>query len=271
MVDQPLYTLHYFPFSLYSLTVRFGFVLGETLNPDTAPRVRVRLVNLHREDHLSEPYLTLVNTKGEVPVLTSPALPASLDDSQNISAWLCEMQPELIPREHEEDITRLMEKICSLQAIPLVLTAEDRQWGVPNEAAALLERNGLSPKYRRALEINSVFHDSIFNGSLDPDNVAEAEERALDFMQELVEVLNQHHHSQGNKPWIFGARPTILDAHVTALAARLMDVDRADLLPDEVQEYARGVIASPEWRKVTNGRPTVWNESLGKVAEFDML
>lgn len=66
MVDQPVYTLHYFPFSLYSLMVRFGFVLGESLNPNTAPKLKVRLVNLHRGDHLSEPYLTLVNTKGQV-------------------------------------------------------------------------------------------------------------------------------------------------------------------------------------------------------------
>lgn len=66
MDARPLYTLHYFPFSLDSLTVRFGLVLGETLNPIMAPRVKVRLVNLHRDEHLSEPYLTLVNTKGEV-------------------------------------------------------------------------------------------------------------------------------------------------------------------------------------------------------------
>lgn len=95
-------------------------------------------------------------TKNQVPVLTSPALPASLNDSRSISSWLCKMQPELIPEEYEEDVARLMGDICSLQVIPLVSTAEDRQWGVPNGAAALLEKSGLSAKYRRALEINSV-------------------------------------------------------------------------------------------------------------------
>ncbi|KAK7408865.1 hypothetical protein QQX98_008988 [Neonectria punicea] len=265
---EPVYTLHYFPFSLHSLMVRFGFVLGESLNPDTAPRLKVRLVNLHREDHLSEPYLTLVNTKGQVPVLTSPALPASLDDSRAIAQWLCKRQPELMPEEHEEVILSLMEKIYSVQALPLVISAEDRQYGLPNQAAALLEKNGLSPKYRRALEISSIFHETTNSSSLDPDNVTEAEEGALEFMHELVEVLRDNNRG---RTWIFGDQPTILDAHVTALAARLMEVDREDLLPEEVQAYARSVIDTPEWKRTTGGRPTTWDDSLGKVADFEII
>lgn len=66
MDNRPVYTLHYFPFSLYSLMVRFAFVLGETLNPDTAPKVEIKLVNLHREENFSETYLTTGNRKGEV-------------------------------------------------------------------------------------------------------------------------------------------------------------------------------------------------------------
>lgn len=76
MADEtpPVYTLHYFPFSLYSLMARFGFVLGQTLNPETAPRLHVRLVNLHRDENYSEPYLTRVNQKGQVsPVSPVPA------------------------------------------------------------------------------------------------------------------------------------------------------------------------------------------------------
>ncbi|KAL6410364.1 Thioredoxin-like protein [Ilyonectria robusta] len=95
-------------------------------------------------------------TRPKVPVLTSPHLPASLDDGQSVALWLCKEQPELVPEEHEEVISYLMDKIYSLQAISLVLSEENQQYGFPNEAAALLEKNGLSPKYRRALEINSI-------------------------------------------------------------------------------------------------------------------
>ena len=56
--------------------------------------------------------------------------------------------------------------------------------------------------------------------------------------------------------WIFGHHPTILDAHATALIARLIDVERYDMLPDEVQDYARRVIATPEWKEAIKGRST---------------
>lgn len=64
--EKPLYTLHYFPFSLYSLMVRFGFVLGESLNSETAPNVEIRHVNLQKEENLSESYLTEISPKGQV-------------------------------------------------------------------------------------------------------------------------------------------------------------------------------------------------------------
>jgi hypothetical protein len=68
MTEQSEFTLHYFPFSLYSLMVRFGLTLGQKLNPETAPRVQVKLVDLQQEDNLSESYLS-VNSKGQVTTL----------------------------------------------------------------------------------------------------------------------------------------------------------------------------------------------------------
>lgn len=64
--ENDVYTLHYFPFSLYSLMVRFALVLGRRLNLETAPNVEIKLVNLHRDENFSEEYLTLVNSKGQV-------------------------------------------------------------------------------------------------------------------------------------------------------------------------------------------------------------
>lgn len=87
-------------------------------------------------------------------------------------------------------------------------------------------------------------------------------------MSDLEEVLSQRGDA---RPWIFGDRPTILDAHATALTARLMDVDRDDLLSEAVREYARGVMATPEWNMVTHGRRTVWDVSIGHVADLNPL
>lgn len=165
---------------------RFGFVLGQALSRESAPKLEVRLINLHRGEHLSEPYLTQVTCKGQVslarpldarcnaehsapsglggllltwaqvPALTSPALESTLDDSRDIAKWLCERQPELLPEEHRETIEHLMDKLYSFHGKALLVPPEDRKHGVPNQAAAMLESTDLSEYHRRALEMKSI-------------------------------------------------------------------------------------------------------------------
>lgn len=53
--------------------------------------------------------------------------------------------------------------------------------------------------------------------------------------------------------------------------ARLIDMTRDDLLSDAVREYTSGVRETEEWKRVTLGRPTVWEESIGSVAELSIL
>ncbi|KAL7938037.1 hypothetical protein V8C35DRAFT_290677 [Trichoderma chlorosporum] len=267
-VENDVYTLHYFPFSLYSLMVRFGLVLGRRLNPATAPRVEIKLVNLHREDNFSELYLTSVNSRGQVPALTSPALASPLIDSYDISKWLCEKQPELVPEEHREVIQNMMGILYSFHAVTLIVGPHERKHGIPNQAAELLEKKDLTERHRRALEMKSVFHDMFHSDIFTPSNIAEVEAKARGFMQELDAILRERSQDQ---LWIFGDKPTILDAHAAALIARLMDVNRQDLLTDSVQEYARGIFASDEWDEVTHGRTTLWNVSLGHVADLNPL
>ncbi|KAL7796500.1 hypothetical protein V8C37DRAFT_400258 [Trichoderma ceciliae] len=267
-VENDIYTLHYFPFSLYSLMVRFGFVLGRKLNPETAPKVEMKLVDLHREENFSEQYLTLVNSRGQVPALTSAALLSPLTDSHDISKWLCEKQPELVPDEHRETIQSTMDKLYSFHAMTLTIGPDEKKHGIPNQAAELLEKKDLTKTHRRALELKSVFHDLCHNNMFTPDSIKDVEDKARGFIQELDMTLNEQGRGQ---PWIFGERPTILDAHATALIARLMDVDRQDMLTERVQEYARGIFASEEWDEVTHGRTTLWNVSLGHVADLNPL
>lgn len=67
--DAPSTTciLCYYPFSIYSILTRFAFALGQTLNPDKAPVLEVRLINLQQDENLGEDYLAL-NSKGQVRV-----------------------------------------------------------------------------------------------------------------------------------------------------------------------------------------------------------
>lgn len=64
---SPTCILCYYPFSIYSILTRFAFVLGQTLNPDKAPVLEVRLINLQQDENLGGDYLAL-NSKGQVSV-----------------------------------------------------------------------------------------------------------------------------------------------------------------------------------------------------------
>ncbi|KJZ75799.1 hypothetical protein HIM_04956 [Hirsutella minnesotensis 3608] len=266
--SRAVYTLHYFPFSLYSLMARFAFVLGRELNPATAPTLEIRLVSTLNQDNLSEAYLTQVNKKGQVPALTSPALESTLDDSYAIAKWLCKRQPELLPEEHRETIERLMDKLYTFHAKVLLEPPENQKHGVPNQAAAMLESTELTEGHRRALEIKSLFHDTFFSWTLDPNGIVKGQEQAREFLRELDVLLGENGEE---KKWLFGPKPTILDAYAWTLVARLMEWNRFDVIPERVRRFTEKVLKTEEWNKVTHGRPTRWTESVGDVAKLNPI
>lgn len=91
-----------------------------------------------------------------MPALTSPALASPFTDSYDISKWLCEKQPELIPEDHREIIQKMMEKLYSFHAMTLTIGPDERKHGILNRAAELLEKKDLTERHRRALELKSV-------------------------------------------------------------------------------------------------------------------
>lgn len=58
-------TLYYSTYSLYSILVRHALQLGRTLDSDSAPDVRLHLVDMLKDEHLGEAYLK-VNPMGQV-------------------------------------------------------------------------------------------------------------------------------------------------------------------------------------------------------------
>lgn len=88
-------------------------------------------------------------------------------------------------------------------------------------------------------------------------------------MQDLTALLQ--HRSESHATWLFGSDPTILDAYATVFTLRLIDLKREELTTAELREYALRVKETPEWTKTTHGRPTLWNASLGPVADFNPL
>jgi hypothetical protein len=61
--------LYYFPFSIYSIMVRFTILIAlRDRSPSTRElaKIKYRLVNLHRNETLEEDYILHVNPRGRV-------------------------------------------------------------------------------------------------------------------------------------------------------------------------------------------------------------
>ena len=156
--EDASYVLYVFPFSLYSLMVRFTVSLGTAAAPGDAshPIIERRLVNLHRDDNVAEWYLTRISSKGQVPAMVGGRLSAPLTESLDISKFLCEYHFQgLMPSRFRETMDDLMGRLHEINGMSLSVTASADEFpeGIPIASVdELLSRDDISPEYRAALE-----------------------------------------------------------------------------------------------------------------------
>lgn len=154
--NDPHYVLYVFPFSLYSIMVRFTLALGNTYyKPSRGLVVENRLVNLHEDEEMTEWYLK-INPKGQVPAMTANVLPSPMPDSLDMSYHFVEhYYPGLLPEAHRQLIQDLLSKIHDIEGSSLTIKEPRKELTieVPNPGLdELLARTDISNEYRRALE-----------------------------------------------------------------------------------------------------------------------
>ncbi|KAE8381938.1 hypothetical protein BDV26DRAFT_288914 [Aspergillus bertholletiae] len=252
--------LYLFPFSLSSIMVQFTIAVAlqnKFSSSRELTKIKYLLVNLHRNENLGEDYLLRVNPKGKVPALTAKSIPAPLTDSLSISYWVCEQQPSLIPETHRTTIQRLLSQLHRIQT--------DNN---PNPVVDdLLARNDISPQYRRALE----YKRDCDRKQIEPNLDNKTEEGMTDQARRLFsEVVVEYRKFSHGGMWIFGDKtgPTVLDTHVVVFIVRLIDIHLEDLVPRQLQTYAKAIMELPEWKTVMRGMPTIWNPSLGPIDQL---
>lgn len=282
--DGGPFTLLVFPFSLYSIMARFAIELGKEYHqgPNGSPNIVHKLLNLHRDENLSEWFLTEINPNGQVPVMTrewrsgsaKPHLEVT-PESTAISKFFGEnFFPGLLGGQYKGDVDRLLGQLHQIQAFSLSIKSPTEQQAVevPDPGLNdLLARADISDKYRRALEYKKEHYDDNLAYALRPENIAKAKAQAADLFNQLLLLYKQHHSGpateQEQNVWLFGAAtgPTILDAHAVALIARVDDAGQPELVPEELLTYARRIRSLPAWEAVNHGRKTIWNTTYGHV------
>ncbi|KAL2867610.1 glutathione S-transferase family protein [Aspergillus lucknowensis] len=255
--------LYVYPFSIQSIVVQFTIglaVRGRLRPPRDLAHLSYRLVNLEKNENLQEWYLLQVNPLGRVPTLTIKSSPEPMTDRLSIIYWVCEQCPALLPHVHRAEIRRLITQLHEIF-----------EWFNSSNPAVedLLTNHDITPAHRRALEYKQECQRKqremvALNMS---DGYSMTNETRV-FLREIVQQRNEHSHGSA---WIFGdSGPTVLDAHVVAYIARLIDIGLEDLVPPELRVYAETIMTMPEWHEVMKGRPTVWDPLLGDIDELEI-
>lgn len=71
--------------------------------------------------------------------------------------------------------------------------------------------------------------------------------------------------------YLFGDKPTLLDAHAAAFLAHLIDLQRLDLLSNPiVRDYVLGITSTTEWQHITQGLRTASDERVESVEGLNL-
>ncbi|OAP60326.1 hypothetical protein AYL99_05328 [Fonsecaea erecta] len=254
---SPIYTLHHNHFSICSIMVRYTVALrGAPQDAASEVPIQEQSVDIFHEEQLSEHFLTNINPKGQVPVLTSPALPAPIADSMDITRFLAQRYPTLIPAAHAEEIHARLDALHALNYFSLSFPGRDHvAQGFKAAVQKRLDDPTISPTYRDALNYKMSILERDKIGGLKPGQPELMSERAHNLLREYEDILPK---TEAGGPWLFGlTQPSALDAHLVVFVARMRDVGRAAIVPPVVGDFVDRAMARPEWVAIMEGRKTM--------------
>ncbi|KJZ71915.1 hypothetical protein HIM_08671 [Hirsutella minnesotensis 3608] len=251
------FELYSAPYSVRAIIVRLTYAMrGRPREgyPDMTLRIKSISLSPQNPEHLDEAFLCNVNKLGQVPVLVNKgALGAPMPQTLDISWYLCDWYPDLLPREHEAQIRRLLEELHAINYAVLTFGPDAALLrGSMGRVDGLLGRRDISAAHREALELKARhMRDSAHGFTM--DGLRRHEERSRGFLAKIVEVRGRF----GDDAYIFGPRPTVLDAHVLPFIGRLCDRKRADLVDQRLASWFQAFKSGSMWREVVPGETTL--------------
>lgn len=169
------YTLYHNYYSICSIMMRYLVrIRGEPKDDASAMDIEARNVDIFSEEQFSEEYLCRINPHGQVsvpderifidlvlkivelkvPVLGSPvAFSFPVNQTSQISTYVSERHPNLLPPAHAAEITRLVNKMHELNFFTLSFRGSPKlASGFADAALRRLQDDTISDEYRKALE-----------------------------------------------------------------------------------------------------------------------
>ncbi|KIX09698.1 uncharacterized protein Z518_00779 [Rhinocladiella mackenziei CBS 650.93] len=174
-----------------------------------------------------------------------------------MTQYLHEYYPSLYPSHLAVQINKLLAQLHEINYFSLTYTRRpDRASDMLNAVEKRLADPGISKKYRTALEHKRKVILSTRAPALDASFIKKEEDKTVAFLSQVTAVMDAS--CNENAPWIFGTEvPTALDAHMIPFLARLVDVDRENMLGSTSRRYLEMAMETRIWTDTMQGRRTV--------------
>ncbi|KAH8698730.1 hypothetical protein BGW36DRAFT_426422 [Talaromyces proteolyticus] len=277
--EEP-YVLYRNTWSIRSLMIRLTLISTEEHPQQPNITIKQKEVDIIHGEQLDEWFLCHINRKGQVPVLTHPIMFSEpVRESVDISYYLCQFYPELLPIDYRDQIKSLLHALHRLNFHVITFAKRpERAAGLIKTTQERLSRSYNSEDYHRALEykLSMLVHPgaSILPDKTNPlfffvDRITDPEEHNFspeyiqgqeDQVREILDkatVIRNKHASES--PWIFGTRyATILDTHLIPVIVRLRDIGSTHLVGETMTLYAQCIVGTEMWTKLIGNQPTTY-------------
>ncbi|KAK0112330.1 hypothetical protein ONS96_001578 [Cadophora gregata f. sp. sojae] len=237
MASPAPYTLYYSKWSICSQMVQLTLAFkGQPKDDDSSITVEQKEIDILKFEQLEEAYLTEINPKGQVPVLTHLSkLPNTISDSLDITYFIADNYLSLLPSDHKNEIIELLKELHAINYFSL--SFGNRPASAKAQEAAVEKKiadPGISEKYRKALEFKlKIVQNEKVRGVADAEIQTQVQ-NAQAFVKKIAIS-----YGPGSGPWLWGlASPTALDLQVAVFIARLHDVGRGALAPNKLTQLA---------------------------------
>ncbi|KAK6078949.1 hypothetical protein SCUP234_05875 [Seiridium cupressi] len=260
-MSSNVFTLYCTPYSIRSTMVRTMLAMKDAPRdgrPDMIIHYKVVNISNDNPEQLNEHFLSKVNPKGKVPVLVNDTLLSEpMPETVDISYYICDWYPKLLPPKHETVIKELVAELHKINFTILSFGPESKnQAKLAEQAQKLLSQPNVSEEYAEALS-NKASDLNQAQSSFTPGGLLENETRVRDLCLKVANFMQYNGREGTGLSYIFGACPTVLDAHILPFLCRIADVKRSNLIQPQVLEWVERFKESDMWRELVPSGTTL--------------
>ncbi|KAI1097134.1 hypothetical protein F4804DRAFT_328522 [Jackrogersella minutella] len=180
-----------------------------------------------------------------------------MDESVDISYYVADWYPSLLPPQHKQVIEELMNELHEISYRLLTFGTTPKYPHIALDwMREQINRANISEEYRKALEYKAGL-TKVWADNHSEDDLAENEGRTRSFCAKIVALMEKRPTEEDGFMYIFGPEPTVLDAHVVVFLGRVYEKRRFDLLPPILVQWHEYIRNTDLWKRAVPAGATL--------------